>query len=111
MISMPAGVIYSPEQQTAIDYDGGHLQIIASAGSGKTETISRRCATLLKKGVKPEEIIAFTFTDKAAEELRSRIEKHVVELLGQEFQKNKLNVRRNNTCVLSKIPSTQCSGL
>jgi len=76
---------YSEEQRRAIEFSDGHLQIIACAGSGKTETVAKKCASLLGKGVKPEEIVAFTFTERAAEELKSRIEEHVKETLGPEF--------------------------
>jgi DNA helicase II / ATP-dependent DNA helicase PcrA len=76
---------FSAEQMDIINHFDGNLQIIASAGSGKTETIARRCAMLLKKGIKPEQIIAFTFTDKAAEELRSRIERHTADIMGYDF--------------------------
>jgi len=77
-------------RQTDIDpitYRDGHLQIIACAGAGKTETISRRVASVLGDGVAPEGIIAFTFTEKAGRELKSRIEKKVAEepRLGTEF--------------------------
>ena len=63
-------------QQTAVDHIDGHLQIIACAGSGKTEVISRRIANILQKkpGIMPENIIAFTFTEKAAVSLKKRIE-------------------------------------
>jgi DNA helicase-2/ATP-dependent DNA helicase PcrA len=63
-------------QQEAIDHIDGHLQIIACAGSGKTEVISRRIANILQKrpDVKPENIVAFTFTEKAAESLKNRVE-------------------------------------
>lgn len=49
------------------------MQIIAAAGSGKTEVVSQRVASLLADGVAPEAIVAFTFTDKAAVELKERI--------------------------------------
>lgn len=63
-------------QQEAVNCIDGHLQIIACAGSGKTEVISRRIANILqnKPGVKPENIVAFTFTEKAAASLKQRIE-------------------------------------
>lgn len=63
----------SSSQNDAIDHDSGHLRIIACPGSGKTETVSRRVARLIKKGVKPSSIVAFTFTVKAANELKTRI--------------------------------------
>jgi len=64
---------YTYQQKEAMNHDNGHLRIIACAGSGKTEVISRRVAKLIQKGVKPKEIVAFTFTEKAADELKSRV--------------------------------------
>jgi DNA helicase-2/ATP-dependent DNA helicase PcrA len=64
--------------------DAQHIQIIAGAGSGKTETISQRVARLVHEGVDPAKIVAFTFTVKAAEELRERIRLRVEKLAGQE---------------------------
>jgi len=61
------------EQQKAINHLSGNLQIIACAGSGKTEVVSRRVAELIKNGAKPISIVSFTFTEKAAEELKARI--------------------------------------
>jgi DNA helicase-2/ATP-dependent DNA helicase PcrA len=57
----------------AVRYRGGHLQIIASAGSGKTEVVSQRVADLLADGFPAESIVAFTFTERAADELKNRI--------------------------------------
>lgn len=63
-------------QQAAINCIDNHLQIIACAGSGKTEVISRRIANVLQKetSIQPENIVAFTFTEKAAATLKKRIE-------------------------------------
>lgn len=55
----------------------GHLQIVACAGSGKTETVARRVAGLLGEGVAPSTIVAFTFTNAAAASLKSRILRRV----------------------------------
>lgn len=63
----------SPWQQKAIEHMHGHMQIVACAGSGKTETIAARIVKLLTSGIKPEEIVAFTFTNRAADELLHRI--------------------------------------
>lgn len=63
--------------------DAEHIQIIAGAGSGKTETISQRVARLVSEGVDSSKIVAFTFTIKAAEELRERIRVRVAALAGQ----------------------------
>lgn len=64
------------EQEKAIREIDHNLQIIACAGSGKTEVITRRIANILKSkpDVKPENIVAFTFTNKAAESMKKRIE-------------------------------------
>ncbi len=66
----------------AVCYRGGHLQIIAAAGSGKTEVVSQRVADLLAEGVPAESIVAFTFTERAAEELSNRIAHRVEDRLG-----------------------------
>lgn len=68
---------FTTAQQAAIKHGDSNLQIIACAGSGKTEVVARRIANLLKNGIKreisPRNIVAFTFTDKAAAELKDRI--------------------------------------
>lgn len=64
-------------QLEAINHENGNLQIIACAGSGKTEVVSGKVAKLIAKGHSPESIIAFTFTEKAAAELTNRIRKSV----------------------------------
>ena len=64
-------------QRRAIEHDGRNLQLIACAGSGKTEVVARRVVHLLTPekadSLQPRNIIAFTFTDKAAAELKERI--------------------------------------
>ena len=60
------GITLSPEQEQVVSRRGGHLQVIACAGSGKTESISRRVAALIAEGEAPASIIAFTFTERAA---------------------------------------------
>lgn len=66
------------EAGAAVEYRGGHLQIIAAAGSGKTEAVSQRVASLLADGFPPESIVAFTFTERAAAALKTRIERCVL---------------------------------
>lgn len=66
----------------AVAHRGGHIQIIAAAGSGKTEVVSQRVASLLSSGEPPESIVAFTFTEKAASELKTRIRERVTALRG-----------------------------
>lgn len=65
----------TPEQHEAVSEINRSLQIIACAGSGKTEVISCRIANILQSrpDVKPENIVAFTFTNKAAESMKTRI--------------------------------------
>lgn len=63
----------------------GNLQIIACAGSGKTEFVSERIAHQIHEGIaKPEQIVAFTFTEKAAEELKFRVRSKIKELIGNQ---------------------------
>ncbi len=67
-------VTYTASQQAAIDELSRPLQLIACAGSGKTQVISQRISHLLAQpGVTPANIIAFTFTEKAAAELSERV--------------------------------------
>ena len=80
-----SGFVPSPEQEKVIVHRGGHLQVIACAGAGKTEAISRRVAGLILEGAEPAEIIAFTFTERAAESLKTRITKRVCEAKGPAF--------------------------
>lgn len=64
---------------------GSHIQIIACAGSGKTETLARRAALLLSRSVEPANVVAFTFTEKAAAELKQRILDRAEEVCSQEI--------------------------
>ncbi|WP_234792639.1 ATP-dependent helicase [Mycolicibacterium fortuitum] len=68
----------------AVTHRGSHIQIIAAAGSGKTEVVSQRVASLLADGEPPESIVAFTFTEKAAAELKERIRERVTARMGPE---------------------------
>lgn len=65
----------NPEQRTAVTHENGPLLIIAGAGTGKTTVVTRRIAHLIESGLaQPEEILALTFTEKAAGEMEERVD-------------------------------------
>ena len=69
----------NPAQKQAVEHTDGPLLIMAGAGSGKTKVLTCKIAALLEKGISPYNILAITFTNKAATEMRDRVDRMIGE--------------------------------
>jgi len=65
------------QQLKAVQYKAGPLLILAGAGSGKTRVLTTRIICMIQSGISPGEILAVTFTNKAAKEMKARVNVHV----------------------------------
>ena len=73
------------KQQEAVEYLNGELLVLAGAGSGKTRVLTSRIVNLVKHGISPHEILAVTFTNKAAREMKERLALYLGEETAQKM--------------------------
>ena len=94
----------SPEQKKVIAHRGSHLQVIACAGAGETEAISRRVSFLIEEGVEPAQIVAFTFTERPAAGLKNRIARRIAESKGNVPHRRKAASEGSTTAANASRP-------
>ena len=81
----------SDSQRAIVSSDSKYIKVVAAAGTGKTETISRKILySILEEGVDPKEIVAFTFTERAAKEMKARVYA-IANSIGDQYLIDRLN--------------------
>lgn len=97
----PPKTSLNPEKLRILDLKGNVL-VVANPGTGKTLLLAHRYAQLVRDGVKPEEILCLTYTNKAEDEMRQAIGKALLED-GLQFDYSKINVRNFHSYALEEI--------
>ena len=89
---MDLDTLLNKNQKEAATYLDSHLRIIAGAGSGKTRVVTYRIAHLIQDiGIDPRSILAITFTNKAANEMKERVN----EIVGISYCQNRTRINSN----------------
>ncbi|MEY4064005.1 MAG: hypothetical protein RIR26_213 [Pseudomonadota bacterium] len=97
----------NPEQRHAVETLQGPLLVLAGAGTGKTKVITARIANLIAHGVRPEQIVAVSFTNKAAREMGERL----AHLVGKAIQKRALLSTFHSFCLRLLREFPEAAGL